>query len=103
MTPELEALRPQIAAVCKQFRVRRLDVFGSAVDPRQFEPDRSDIDLLVEFAALPPGTSAEHFFGLQEALGALIGRRIDLVVERAIRNPYFRESVEASREPLYAS
>lgn len=103
MTPELQALRPKIAVLCEQFRVRRLELFGSAVDARQFEPDRSDVDLLVEFAALQPGTYADHYFGLQEALGALLGRPIDLVVERAIRNPYFRESIEASRELLYAA
>jgi predicted nucleotidyltransferase len=80
-----------------------LDQFGSALDSRQFEPDRSDVDLLVEFAALPPNTYADHYFGLQEALSALFQRPVDLVVERAIRNPYFRQSVNASREQLYAA
>lgn len=102
MVPQLQTAQPQIAALCRRFHVRRLELFGSAVDPRQFEPDRSDVDLLVEFEMLPPGTYADQYFGLLEALGTLLGRPIDLVVERSIRNPYFRASVEASRELLYA-
>lgn len=98
MTPELQALRPQITAPCEQFWVRRLELFGSAVDARQFEPDRSDVDLLVQFDAL-------HAWHLCRSLplGGLLGRPIDLVVERAVRNPNFRESVEALRELRYAA
>jgi len=103
MVSHLQTLQPQIAALCRHFHVRRLELFGSAVDSRRFEPDRSDVDLLVEFEPLPRGTYADQYFGLLEALGTLLGQPIDLVVERSIRNPYFRESVQASRELLYAA
>jgi predicted nucleotidyltransferase len=103
MIAELEALRPQIAALCSRFQVRRLDVFGSAVSAQRFAPEHSDVDFLVAFNAPSPGTYADQFFGLQEALSALLHRPVDLVVERAIRNPYFRQSVQATRELLYAA
>ena len=69
----------------------------------QFDPERSDFDFLVEFDELPPGSYATAFFGLLEDLEQLLERPVDLVVPSAIRNPYFRESGEASRALLYAA
>ena len=46
---------------------------------------------------------ADQFFGLLEALESLFDRPIDLVDEQAIRNPYFRRGVEATREPIYVA
>jgi predicted nucleotidyltransferase len=63
----------------------------------------SDLDFLVEFEPLPEGGYADAYFGLQEALRVLFRKSVDLVVTSAIRNPYFRQSVEASRIPLYAA
>lgn len=91
-----------IAQVCERFRVRRLEVFGSAVRG-DFDPRRSDLDFLVEFEPLPPGAYAEAYLGFKEALENLFGVSVDLVVASSIRNPYFRESVEASKALLYAA
>ena len=63
--------------------------------------EASDLDLVVEFKALPPGVYANTYFGLLEALQRLFKRPVDLVVESAIKNPYFLEAVEATRTPLY--
>ena len=63
----------------------------------------SDVDFLVSFEVLPTGGYAEAYFGLLEGLQDLLGAPVDLVVDRAIRNPYFRQSVERSRESLYAA
>lgn len=53
-----------------------------------------DFDFLVEFGPLPQGGYADACFGLREGLEALLGAPVDLVVGSAIRNPYFRQSVE---------
>jgi len=45
----------------------------------------------------------ERYFGLQSDLEALVGRPVDLVVLRAVTNPYFLEGIERSRELLYAA
>lgn len=74
-------------------------MFGSAAE-NDFDPQRSDVDFLVTY--LPGESDIDHFLGLAEGLEALLGRRVDLVIERAIRNPYFRQTVEASRQPVYA-
>jgi predicted nucleotidyltransferase len=75
-------------------------VFGSATS-RGFDPATSDVDLLVEFDKMPPAEHADHYFGLQEDLEALLERPIDLVEPGPIRNPYFRQSVEASKVLLF--
>ena len=92
--------REEIEALCVRYHVRRLEVFGSATGD-DFDPDRSDVDFLVEFGALAPVPRARAYFGLRESLGRLLERRIDLVEAVAVRNPYIRESMDASREALY--
>lgn len=89
--------------LCRRFRVRRLDLFGSAATGRGFDPRRSDLDLLVAFETLPPVEYAEAYFGLREALEALSGRPVDLVTEAALENPYLRRRVEAERHALFRS
>jgi predicted nucleotidyltransferase len=82
--------------------VRRLELFGSAATGQE-RPDESDIDFLVEFDPLSPGNYADAYFGLLEALEALSGRDVDLVIASAIRNPYFLQSVERTKTLLYAA
>ena len=91
----------ELRLLCQRFRVRRLDLFGSAA-LGQARPD-SDLDLLVEFGPIPSGNYADNYFGLLEALEQLLGRPVDLVVASAIKNPYFLESVEKTRTLLYVS
>ena len=102
MNAAIEQHRAELERLCRRFGVRRLELFGSAVTGRDL-PSRSDLDFLVEFAPLPPGTYADTYFGLHEALEQLFGRPVDLVVASAIRNPYFRQSVEQSKVLLYAA
>jgi predicted nucleotidyltransferase len=98
----IEAHREEIARPCVQARVRRLDAFGSVVRA-DFSSERSDVDFLVEFDALPPGELADAYFSLEENLEALLGRPVDLLTERSLRNPWLRRRVEAERVPVYAS
>jgi predicted nucleotidyltransferase len=94
--------RDEIAEICRRFRVHRLELFGSAVGNR-FDPQRSDVDFLVEFEPLAEGEHADAYFGLREELESIVRRPIDLVMSRAIRNPYFLEAIEATRTLLYAA
>ena len=84
----------------ERYQVESLFLFGSMCTGTH-RPD-SDIDLLVEFEPMSEGY-ADAYFGLLDALQTLLRKPVDLVVESAIRNPYFRQSVEASRTPLYAA
>jgi predicted nucleotidyltransferase len=102
MSPVLEPYRQQIEALCRRFHVRRLEVFGSALRG-DFDPMHSDVDFLVEFDTSPHINTFEAYFDLRQQLGALLGRRVDLVMPSAIRNPYVRASIEAQRELVYAA
>ena len=93
-----------LIALCHQYHVTRLEVFGSATTDA-FDPDRSDVDLLVEFDVNAPASlgGLKQYFGFKDAAEALLGREVDMVNPRYIRNRYFREGVEETRELLYAA
>ena len=77
-------------------------LFGSAATA-DFDPGRSDFDLTVDFAP-PEGMGlAEQFFGFQAEVAALLGRPVDLLERRAIRNPYLRRAIEREEVLLYAA
>lgn len=99
----IEDNRGPIERLCLQYRVQRLELFGSALTDENFDPGKSDLDFLVEFLPLQPGQHANSYFGLLEALQDLFGRHIDLVEAKAIRNPYFLESVNRNRKEIYAA
>ena len=99
----IEKKRGELAELCRSYGVERLYLFGSAATDR-FVPASSDLDFVVEMAdRQPTGSYADRYFGLLEALERLFGRPVDLVVESAIRNPYFREAVEKTKTLLYAA
>ena len=98
MIAEISLHREELRELCRRFHVRRLDLFGSATGD-DFDAERSDLDFLVEFdSRRRRGHVVRNFFGLQESLEALFGRNVDLVEPSAIRNPYFKDSIEASRK-----
>ena len=102
MVREIEEHRVAIEALCRRFQVRRLELFGSAAG-ETFDQKSSDLDFLVEFDDPPTTGYADAYFGLAEALKELFHREVDLVVLSAVKNPYFRESIERSRTLLYAA
>lgn len=95
--------REDVAAVCRRFHVRRLDVFGSAADGVEFDPERSDVDFVVEFEPEHAPPSLGDFFSLRDALQLALGRPVDLVVESGVRNPFIRTAITRSKEPVYAA
>ena len=92
----------QVHQLCRQFGVQRFDVFGSAAG-EGFDPVASDIDFIVEFGADAHADLFNRYFGLNEALAQLFGRKVDLVMAGAMQNPYFIEAVKRTRQPVYAS
>jgi predicted nucleotidyltransferase len=100
------AVRQKISALrelCTRYGVRRLELFGSAATGGFDSSRRSDLDFLVEFLPLEPGQYANAYFGLKEELEALFARDVDLVMDSAIVNPYFREELDRTRTALYAA
>ena len=91
----------EIPGLCRRYGVARLELFGSAATDA-FDPQRSDLDFLVEFDANPGGLF-KRYFGFKESLEKLYGREVDLVMVGAMRNPYFIESVNKTRRLVYAA
>lgn len=89
----------QIGRLCRLYGVRKLELFGSILRP-DFDPERSDVDLLVEFEPQVADSFA-NFLDLKEALEGLLGRRVDLVELRAIRNRRLRRYIEQSSYLVY--
>jgi len=102
MHPLVGSKRAELALLCREFRVRRLEVFGSAATDG-FHPETSDLDFLVEFQELEPSAYADAYFGLLEALERLFRRPVDLVMSSSITNPFFRESIDRHRLAVYAA
>ena len=102
MYADLEEHRDDLQDVCLRFGVRRLEAFGSATGD-DFDPQRSDLDFLVEFHPCEPRAHYENYFGLLEALGRLFERQVDLVEPQTIRSPVVRRRADESRILLYAA
>jgi predicted nucleotidyltransferase len=77
-------------------------LFGSAARGTDFDPQRSDIDLLVAYEPQVVPTFSEYF-DLSEQLAELFATPVDLVMSGAVRNPFLRAGIERSRELLYAT
>ncbi len=91
----------EISALCRRYGVRKLELFGSATTGA-FDPQTSDFDFLIDMD--PEGDSLFHrYFDLKEALEALFGREVDLVMVGALKNPYFIESINKTRQTVYAA
>jgi uncharacterized protein len=97
----IEQHRDDFYALCRQFGVLRLDLFGSAATGA-FDAATSDLDFIATFANTERPGYARRYLGFAETLEALFGHPVDLLTEGLIRNPYFRQAVEATRQPVFA-
>lgn len=103
MHPLIDQHRAEIAALCRRFAVRRLEVFGSAARGTDFDPATSDADFLVEFVPDSGLSPLGQFFDLAEELERVLGRPVDLIEPGAIRNPFLLAGINQARETIYAA
>ncbi len=88
-----------IAKLCENHKVKSLYVFGSVLTDR-FN-DESDIDLIVDFSNIAVEDYADNYFDFKFSLQDILKRPIDLLEEKAIKNPYFKQSVIQQRQLIY--
>jgi len=89
----------QIKELCEQHKVDKLYAFGSVLTDR-FSRD-SDVDLLVNFADMPVETYADNYFDFKFSLEDMLNRPIDLLEGQAIKNPYFLQKLDATKQLIY--
>lgn len=91
----------RIIDLCRKHKVKSLAVFGSILTDR-FN-DQSDVDLLVDFEPTDPikFDYVTNFFDLQDSLESLLKRKVDLVVGSGLRNKYFINNVNRTKQIIY--
>ena len=97
----LETKREAIAKVCARYGVTRLEAFGSALG-NDFNPENSDLDLLVELGPMDAYARVDAYFGMLDELRVLLNQKIDLVMVGAVKNPYIARNIELTKQLLYA-
>jgi uncharacterized protein len=97
---ELNKYKKDISQICASLSVQRLELVGSAARD-DFQPDTSDIDVLVDFKGNEK--LFERYFDLKEQLEKCFGRRVDVIQSSALKNPYVKKSIDCDRIALYES
>jgi predicted nucleotidyltransferase len=84
---------------CKRFNIRRLYLVGSFASGKNTE--ESDVDFLVSFNELSSDGIADRYFGFLDFLKEEFHADVDLIEESAIKNPFFRNSINRNRKLIY--
>jgi hypothetical protein len=86
-----------LQSICEKYRVSKLFAFGSVTTAR-FDYDKSDLDLMEELEHMPPIQKGEYLMAIWSELEQLFGRKVDLLTDQPIQNPYFRSEVFSTRQ-----
>jgi predicted nucleotidyltransferase len=97
---KIEDYKQAIEKICKDLRVKHLDLVGSA-SRDDFQSERSDMDVLVEFDGFD--RLFDRYFELKIKLEKQLGRQVDVIQESAVKNPYVRKSLNRDRVRIYGS
>ena len=87
-------------SICRSHQVDKIYAFGSSISDH-FDPLTSDIDIVVNLNIDDPGDRGEALLSLWDKLEALFQRRVDLLTEESIRNPYLRSNIIRTRKLIY--
>src|SRR5687768_16117936 len=90
----------KLRSFCRHWKVKELALFGSVLR-KDFKAD-SDIDLLVTFAS-DASWGLTDISRMSQALSDVLGRKVDLVDSRTLKNPFRRRQIFEHKEVVYAS
>ncbi len=90
----------EISTLCKLNNVQSLFAFGSILKG-SLQPE-SDVDLVVAIEDKDPLKYSDYYFNLKDGLEKIFKRRIDLLEEKAIRNPFLKKEIDNNKVLLYA-
>jgi uncharacterized protein len=89
----------KISDLCNKHKVAKLFVFGSILTGNYNKS--SDIDFIVDFRNVGLYEYADNYFDLKTSLEKLLNRQVDLLEDKAIKNPYLRKSIDSSKQLIY--
>lgn len=93
--------RTEFFHLCQKHNVKYMYAFGSAATMNNFDETISDIDLIVELEEPDPVERGEKLMSLWDELENLFNRKVDLLTDDSIRNPYLRKSIESNKILIY--
>jgi hypothetical protein len=88
-----------IQNLCKTHKVKSLYAFGSVLTEK-FN-NESDVDLIVDFEQLDVLEYGDNYYELKFSLENVLKRSVDLLEEKAIKNPYFRKTINQNKKLIY--
>lgn len=91
----------KIRELCKKHKVANLFVFGSVLTDRFTKG--SDIDFIVDFKDVDLYEYADNYFDFKFSLEDILNRDVDLLEDKAVKNPYLRKSIDSSKQLVYGS
>jgi predicted nucleotidyltransferase len=97
---EISKKRKDFALLCKSHNVKYLYAFGSSISER-FDPVKSDIDLLVEIDSKDPLERGELLLALWDLFEGFFKRKVDLLTDSSVRNPFLRKSIDSTKVLIY--
>ena len=95
----LEKHITDIKKICSLYNVKQLYAFGSVLT-NEFTSE-SDVDLIVDFDEIDVALYADNYYDFKFSLQNILKRPVDLLEERAIRNPYFKQNLQQQRQLIY--
>jgi predicted nucleotidyltransferase len=98
----IENSRERIAALCRRYGVKRLEVFGSILS-EDFDLRTSDVDVVVEFEDVPQSDGLRRYFEFKAQLEQLFNRPVDMVELSAMENTRLKRIIERTKVPVYAA
>jgi len=87
-------------SLCKQNQIKKLYAFGSSTNLK-FNNEQSDIDLVVELNELDPVEKGEKLMNLWDQFEDFFQRKVDLLTENSIINPYLKKSIDSTKILIY--
>jgi len=91
---------PEFIDLCRRHKVKTLYAFGSSISD-SFNPESSDIDLVVEINDTNPIDRGEILLSLWDNLEIFFHRKVDLLTEKSIKNPFLRRSIDSTKVLIY--
>ncbi|MBN8576149.1 MAG: nucleotidyltransferase domain-containing protein [Cyclobacteriaceae bacterium] len=86
--------------LCRSHRVDKIYAFGSSITDH-FDPEKSDIDIVVTIDIDDPIDRGEALLSLWDNLENLFKRKVDLLTEESIRNPFLKANINRTKKLIY--
>lgn len=86
--------------LCIEHNVDKIYAFGSSITDH-FDPKNSDIDIIVKINIEEPADRGEALLSLWDNLELLFNRKVDLLTEDSIRNPYLKSNIDRTKKLIY--